>query len=102
MTVRRMKVGLLTFRVCRSRFRVRRGCACLLRAAVAGEDPVLLLLPKHLFRDTNVEAVDRPVRFGEGALRRQGGTRASSPGANCVRLALTAAERLRGTEFQRK
>jgi 2-oxoisovalerate dehydrogenase E1 component len=70
--------------------------ASLLRAAVAGEDPVLLLLPKRLFRFSTSDRTDWPIRFGEAVVRRPGRDVTVVAWGNCVQLALTAADRLNG------
>jgi len=68
--------------------------AALLRAAVAGDDPVLLLLPKHLFRVSSSERCDWPIRFGEAVVRRRGRDVTIVAWGNCVQIALVAAQKL--------
>jgi 2-oxoisovalerate dehydrogenase E1 component len=68
--------------------------ASLLRAAVAGDDPVLMLIPKHLFRIAASPGSDKPVRFGEGIIRRPGRDATVVTWGNCVRIALSAADNL--------
>jgi 2-oxoisovalerate dehydrogenase E1 component len=63
----------------------------MLHAALAGEDPVLLLLPKHLFRQPMPGAPDEPLAFGEAAVRRPGTDVTVLAWGNCVDLALEAA-----------
>ena len=69
--------------------------AGLLWTAIHGADPVLVLIPKHLFRqrvalDTPVE----PVRLGEAVIRRDGDDVTVVAWGNCVELAEAAAEQL--------
>lgn len=66
----------------------------LLQAAVAGEDPVLLLLPKHLFRVPHAMLREWPDRLGEGVIRRTGRDATIVAWGNCVPLALAAADAL--------
>jgi 2-oxoisovalerate dehydrogenase E1 component len=68
--------------------------ASLLMAAIAGEDPVLLLIPKHLFRVAARQISDVPLGFGQGFVRRPGRDATIVTWGNCVRIALAAAERL--------
>ena len=65
--------------------------AALLRAAVLGDDPALLLFPKHLFREPCVFAGNVTARLGEAALRRHGADVSIVTWGNGVRLALQAA-----------
>jgi 2-oxoisovalerate dehydrogenase E1 component len=71
--------------------------AAFLRAAIAGDDPVLLLLPKHLFRVATPEVQGWPTRFGEATLRRRGRDVTIVSWGNCVSLAVSAAEKLKSS-----
>lgn len=72
--------------------------AAMLRAAVQGDDPVLLLFPKHLFREPFVSAGNTCLRLGEAAVRRPGTDVSIVAWGNCVRLALRAAVALEADE----
>jgi 2-oxoisovalerate dehydrogenase E1 component len=63
----------------------------LLRAAAAGDDPVLLLFPKRLYRISEPAVAEAPVRLGEAAIRRRGHDVTLAAWGNCVRIALDAA-----------
>ncbi|MEM7560089.1 MAG: transketolase C-terminal domain-containing protein, partial [Planctomycetota bacterium] len=69
--------------------------AGLMATAMKAEDPTFVLLPKHLIRkpfesDGNVE----PVPFGKAAVRREGKDLTILSWANCMELALQAADEL--------
>ncbi len=68
--------------------------AALLWTAIHGDDPTLVLLPKHLFRAraTLPQPLD-PVPFGKAAIRREGNDVSVVAWGNCVELAMEAAER---------
>jgi 2-oxoisovalerate dehydrogenase E1 component len=76
--------------------------AALLRAAVAGDDPVLLLLPKHLFRQRfewrrSDLGGDPAVRLGEARVCREGSDVTVVSWGNCVELSLEAAQAMQST-----
>ena len=66
--------------------------AAMVRAAVAGEDPVLLLLPKRLFRKHFCWELERPWRLGEARVCREGTDVTAVAWGNCCELVLNAAE----------
>ena len=66
--------------------------AAMVRAAVAGEDPVLLLLPKHLFRKHFGWELEHPRRLGEARVCREGIDVTAVAWGNCCELAMKAAE----------
>ena len=65
--------------------------AALLELAASGDDPVLLLLPKHQFRVRHMTGPDRQVAIGRGNLRRPGDDVTLVAWGNCVTIALEAA-----------
>ncbi|MDQ3812812.1 MAG: 2-oxoisovalerate dehydrogenase, partial [Armatimonadota bacterium] len=66
--------------------------AALLRAAIAGDDPVLFLLPKHLFRHKFPLVPEEPIGLGQAAVRSYGSDVTVVAWGNCVELALAAAQ----------
>ena len=71
--------------------------AALLRAAVAGDDPVLLLLPKHLFRQRfawaeTATGEEEEVSLGAARVCREGSDVTILAWGNCVELAVNAAQ----------
>ena len=64
--------------------------AALLRAAIAGDDPVLFLLPKHLFRQRFPSVPEEPVGLGQAAIRTYGSDVTVVAWGNCVEVALAA------------
>lgn len=70
--------------------------AALVRAACEGDDPVLVLLPKHQFRKRAPMEGGRRVRIGTAAIRREGTDATVVAWGNCVEIALDAANELRG------
>jgi len=68
--------------------------AALLRAAVQGHDPVLMLLPKHLFREPFLFFDNSQAGIGEMCIRNDGTDATIVAWGNCVPLALEAATRL--------
>ncbi len=68
--------------------------AALLKAAIAGDDPVLCLLPKHLFRRRLSVTTGEPARLGQAVTRRTGKDVTVLAWGNCVPIALEAAESL--------
>lgn len=66
--------------------------ASLLRAAIHGDDPVLFMLPKHLFRQKFSLARDEPIGLGQAAIRTYGSDVTVIAWGNCVEVALAAAE----------
>lgn len=70
-----------------------RDAAAFLRAAVAGDDPTILLLPKRLFREhmTIADEDDAPFALGEARLCRRGKDVTVVAWGNTVSLALEAA-----------
>lgn len=68
--------------------------SALLWTAIHGDDPSLILLPKHLFRArAALPHAPDPLPFGKAALRREGNDVTVVAWGNCVELALEAAER---------
>jgi 2-oxoisovalerate dehydrogenase E1 component len=65
--------------------------AALLRCACAGEDPVLYLAPKHLFRKRVRSTDELPVHIGEACVRREGTEVTVAAWGNSVEIAMTAA-----------
>ena len=65
--------------------------AALLELAATGEDPVLMLLPKHQFRARYSTRLERPIAIGQAALRRPGDDVTVVAWGNCVAVALEAA-----------
>jgi 2-oxoisovalerate dehydrogenase E1 component len=65
--------------------------AGLLRAAAAGDDPVLLLFPKRLYRVSEPAVPEAPIRLGDATVRRRGDDVTLVAWGNCVRVALDAA-----------
>jgi 2-oxoisovalerate dehydrogenase E1 component len=72
--------------------------AALLRAAVEGHDPVLLLLPKHLFRERFTFLGNSEAGLGEASIRTSGTDATIVAWGNCVLLALDAAATLHDEE----
>lgn len=71
--------------------------ARLLWTAIQGGDPVLFLLPKHIFRRRLApEGMERPLPFGRAAIRRYGNDVTVVCWGNCVELAEQAADDLDG------
>ncbi len=67
--------------------------AGLLWSAIQGEDPTLVLLPKHLFRKrTSIPDPVEPVPFGKAVVRREGSDVSVISWGNCVEIAMEAAE----------
>ncbi|MBX7254737.1 MAG: 2-oxoisovalerate dehydrogenase [Candidatus Hydrogenedentes bacterium] len=68
--------------------------SALLWTAIHGEDPTLVLLPKHLFRArAALPLTPEHLPFGKAAVRREGNDVSIVTWGNCVELALEAAER---------
>lgn len=65
--------------------------AALLKLAIAGDDPVLLLLPKHLFRHRFDMAEDELIGFAQAAIRNYGSDVTVVAWGNCVEIAQRAA-----------
>jgi len=65
--------------------------AALLQAAVLGDDPVLFLLPKSLFRAATIVAEVQPVSIGQAAVRKAGIDVTLVAWGNTVRIAMEAA-----------
>jgi 2-oxoisovalerate dehydrogenase E1 component len=65
--------------------------AALLRAAAAGRDPVLFMIPKHLLRQRHSDAAGAPAAIGRAAIRRQGEHVTVVAWGNCVDIAMEAA-----------
>jgi 2-oxoisovalerate dehydrogenase E1 component len=63
-----------------------------LRAAIAGDDPVLLLIPKHLFRARFDLAASDTVCFGKAAIRREGDDVTIVTWGNGTEICLEAAQ----------
>lgn len=68
--------------------------AGLLWTAIAGDDPTLVLLPKHLCRQRMVVPAYEPVLFGQAAVRRPGDDVTVVAWGNTVELAEQAADLL--------
>lgn len=69
--------------------------AGLLWTAIHGNDPVLFLVPKHLFRQrAPIPDTLSPVPLGEAVIRREGEDVTIVAWGNCVELALLAGEEL--------
>lgn len=66
--------------------------AALLRCAVASEDPVLFLIPKHLFHLRFPMDPDLEIRLGDAAIRREGSDVTLVTWGNGCEIALAAAE----------
>jgi 2-oxoisovalerate dehydrogenase E1 component len=66
----------------------------LFRAAVHGDDPVMILIPKHLFRVTNNRAGEGNLPLGKGRLCRAGADATVVSWGNTVQVAYEASERL--------
>ena len=66
--------------------------AAMLRAAVASEDPVLLLLPKRLFRRRFRWEAERPLRLEEARVCHEGADVTAVAWGNCSELVMQAAE----------
>lgn len=69
--------------------------AALLRLAIAGDDPVLLLLPKHLFRQKFATQPDEPFTLGQARVCAMGSDVTIAAWGNCVEVALQARDELR-------
>ena len=69
--------------------------AALLRSAIYGDDPVLLLLPKKQFRQQVPAGDDEPVRWGDGRIRLAGEDVTLVSWGNCVEICLAASETMR-------
>lgn len=68
--------------------------AALLKAALAGDDPVLFLLPKHLFRRRSSIRTEAPCSLGQAVTRQTGKDVTVLAWGNCVHIALDAADSL--------
>jgi len=68
--------------------------AALLRVALAGDDPVLFLLPKHLFRQRFAMSGEETVNIGEAAVRVAGSDVTLVAWGNCVELCESAAAQM--------
>ncbi|MEI6513608.1 MAG: transketolase C-terminal domain-containing protein, partial [bacterium] len=66
----------------------------LLKASIASDDPVLFLLPKHLFRKHFQAVPDEPLTLGEAIVRVEGQDATAVVWGNCVEVAIEAAEKL--------
>jgi 2-oxoisovalerate dehydrogenase E1 component len=70
--------------------------AGLMWTAIHGNDPTLILIPKHLLRQPMlVSDVVAPKRFGEAYLRLEGNDITVVAWGNCMELAFESAERLK-------
>ena len=68
--------------------------AALLKVAIAGDNPVLFFLPKHLFRHRATMALDEPIGFGQAAIRNYGSDVTVVAWGNCVEVAECAASEM--------
>jgi 2-oxoisovalerate dehydrogenase E1 component len=73
--------------------------AALLELAATGDDPILILLPKHQFRVRHPAGRERAIAIGQAALRRPGDDVTIVAWGNCVDLALNAAALLARQEI---
>ena len=65
--------------------------AALLKVAIAGDDPVLFMLPKHLFRHRFDMVADEAIGLGQAVIRNHGLDVTVVAWGNCVEVAQSAA-----------
>ncbi|MEM7473551.1 MAG: thiamine pyrophosphate-dependent enzyme [Planctomycetota bacterium] len=69
--------------------------AGLIATSLKAEDPIVVLLPKHLIRrPSQYDGEVQPIPLGKAALRREGKDLTILSWANCMELAMDAAEKL--------